>query len=134
MPIFGYTFFAPRTPLIVWGLKVKPLGGPFGPTAILKFPILNHPAPNPWKTTLAFSRVSTTLANHWSESNHQHSIGLTIGIYFFRAQTWCLPRERIEGGQWRHKITIYGRNGLSVYIHIWQISVVTNHQLFESRY
>ena len=36
---------------------------------------------------------------------------------------------RILGGQWRHKITIYG-NGLSVYIHIWQIRDVTNRQLF----
>ena len=36
---------------------------------------------------------------------------------------------RIVGGQRRHKITIYG-NGLSVYIHIWQMYDVTNHQPF----
>ena len=33
-------------------------------------------------------------------------------------------RTRIVGGQWRHKITIY-ENGLSVYIHIWQMRDVT---------
>ena len=42
-------------------------------------------------------------------------------------------RSRIVGGPWRHKITIYG-NGLSVYIHIWQICDVTNHQLFTCEY
>ena len=40
---------------------------------------------------------------------------------------------RIVSGQLRHKITIYG-NGLSVYIHIWQILDVTNRQLFTRRY
>ena len=40
---------------------------------------------------------------------------------------------RIVGGQWRHKITIYG-NVLSVYTHIWQIRDVTNRQLFTRQY
>ena len=42
-------------------------------------------------------------------------------------------RTGIVGGQWRHKITIYG-NGSSVYIHIWQIRDVTNRQLFTCGY
>ena len=43
-------------------------------------------------------------------------------------------RTRIVGGQWRHKITIYG-NGLSVYyIQIWQIRDVTNRLLFTRGY
>ena len=42
-------------------------------------------------------------------------------------------RTQIVGGQGCHKITIYG-NGLSVYIHIWQIRDVTNRQLFTRGY
>ena len=38
-------------------------------------------------------------------------------------------RTRIEGGQWRHKVTIYGI-GLTVYFHLWQIRDVTNRILF----
>ena len=42
-------------------------------------------------------------------------------------------RTRIVGGQWRHKITIYG-NILSVYIHIWKIRDVPNRQLLTRGY
>ena len=68
---------------------------------------------------------------------------------------WCIVNilKRIVGGQWRHKITIFGHNvrtrmvggqwrnkitmygtRLSVYIHIWQIRDVTTRQLFTCGY
>ena len=49
-------------------------------------------------------------------------------------ETFCANiHTRIVGDQWRHKITIC-ENGLSVYIHIWQICYVTNRQLFTRGY
>ena len=43
-------------------------------------------------------------------------------------------RTRILGGQWRHIITVIYGNGLTVYIHIWQICDFTDRQLFECGY
>ena len=55
------------------------------------------------------------------------------GCYFHCTLSRINIRIRIVGGQWRHKITIYG-NGLSVYIHKWPICDVTNRQLFTRGY
>ena len=56
------------------------------------------------------------------------SYHLTCLDYSIRLN-WTNIRTLTVGSQWRHKITKYG-NGLSVYIHIWQICDVTVRLLF----
>ena len=60
---------------------------------------------------------------------------INIWVHYLSSTISTNILTRIVGGQWRHKITIYG-NGSSVYIHIWQILGVTSwrRQLFTCEY
>ena len=53
-----------------------------------------------------------------------HCTVINTLIIYHIIKYYTIIRTLIEGGQWRNKITIYG-NGLSVYVHIWQIRDVT---------
>ena len=85
-----------------------------------------------------FGQVSPAILTHIMRikiSNGQ--IFWYLGLHYtshprsWHVTLWLYYTTRKAGGQWRHKITIYGH---SVYIHIRQIRDVTVHLLFVWRY